>query len=282
MNLEFDTLPANANINDIKVPDHLRVRIDTGLDFLNFVKSGDAEEQGLVPGEAILFTGTPGAGKSTLSLQLADALTRSGHTVLFNGVEESPAQTKMTYERLGLKAGFNIRNSIFVDKPTGPKDLIDRVGDNYLLHHLQDVHATYSREHGRKNIKNRPHMVLIVDSLQGMNDGKYGFASNSKTPVRVLEELCNFAKTNFVTVIAIGHVGKSGEFKGDNTLLHMADSHLHLHIDVDPKSDTEGCRLLECRKNRFGPSGITAVLDIGRNGLREHSSRGKRLKGMSV
>lgn len=283
MNLSFDTLPRGANIRDIEVDPRLRVRIDTGLDFVNFVKSGDADLKGFVPGEVVLFTGTPGAGKSTLALQLADSLTGQGHTVLLNGVEESPAQMKMTYERLGLENGFELCNSIFVDRVESPKDLADAVGDNFLLSHMREQLAAHrAEEKKRGSDKKGKHMVVIVDSLQAMNDGKWGLASNSKTPIRVLEELCNFAKAEFVTVIVIGHVGKAGEFKGDNTLLHMVDAHMHLYVDVDPKSDTEGCRLLEMRKNRFGPSGITAVLDIGKHGLREHNQRGKATKGMKV
>lgn len=281
MNLTFDTLETGTNINDIKVDPRLRQRIDTGLGFVNFVKSGDAKLQGLLPGEVILFTGTPGAGKSTLALQLADSLTGMGHDVLLNGCEESPAQVKMTYERLRLKNGFSICNAVFMDAPEGGnKELREKVGDNTLRNHMNHM----LKRHRKRNSRNKEpkHMVVIVDSLQTMNDGKYGLAANSKTPIRVLEELCNFAKSEFVTVIVIGQVGKSGEFKGDNTLLHMVDSHMHLYVDQDPKSDTEGCRLLECRKNRFGPTGITSILDIGKYGLAELNKRGKGMRGMKV
>ena len=72
-----------------------------------------------------------------------------------------------------------------------------------------------------------------------------------------------------MTLVVIGQVSKSGEFKGDNTLLHMVDGHMHLFIDQDPKSMTEGKRLLEYRKNRFGPTGIAVALDIGKTGLTE-------------
>lgn len=277
MNLNFDTLAVGTNINDIEVPPRLRARVDTGLPWLNFVKSGDSDLQGFVPGEVVLFTGTPGAGKSTTALQLTDSLSGRGHTALFNGCEESPAQTKMTYERMRLKNGFLMASSTFTTVPTGGnKDLRKQVGDNTLQAQLEELLKRYKRDNrhaSRTPWSERSHMVCVVDSLQGMNDGTYGLAANSKTPIRVMEYLCNFAKEHFVTFVVIGHVGKSGEFKGDNTLLHMVDSHLHLYIDQDDKSPTVGCRVLECRKNRFGPGGISVVLDIGKNGLREHGSR---------
>lgn len=282
MNLDFGTLDTGVNIKDVKVDPRLRVRIDTGLDFLNFVKSGEAAVQGLLPSEVILFTGTSGGGKSTLCLQLADSLSGMGHEVLVNSVEEAPAQVKMTYERLGLKNGFTICNSTFIMEPEGGnKELRDKVGNNTLLNHMKAMLKRHKAANVKKSKDKRKHMVVIVDSLQAMNDGKYGLASNNKTPIRVLEELCNFAKKHFVTIIVVGHVGKSGDFKGDNTILHMVDAHMHLWVDDDPKSDTEGLRLLECRKNRFGPTGITVHLDIAKNGLREHNVRGK-LRGRRV
>lgn len=279
MNLNFDTIELGTDINDVKVDPRLRVRVDTGIDFFNFVLSGDGSLQGLLPGGVYLFTGTPGAGKSTLALQLLDSLTGMGHTALLNACEESPAQVKMTVERLKLNNGFKLANAVFMDQPTAPKDLVTRVGDNVYRAHLE--HAFKVHQKANKRRKDKSHMVNIIDSLQTMNDGKYGLGHNNKTPIRVLEELTQFSKENYVTTIVIGQVGKSGDFKGDNTLLHMVDGHIHLYIDQDPKSETEGCRIMEMRKNRFGPSGLTVLLDIGARGLREHSARGD-VRGMRV
>ena len=113
----------------------------------------------------------------------------------------------------------------------------------------------------------------MVDSLQTMNDGKYGLHTNTKTPNRCLEMMTNWAKEEQKCVIAIGQVGKSGQFKGDMTLKHMVDAHLHLGLDTIEKSDTYGLRLLELQKYRFGPGGKTFVLDMRQRGLVEFNGR---------
>ena len=72
-------------------------RIPTGLAELDRVTGG-----GIVPASALLLGGEPGIGKSTLLLQLAASLARSGHgTVYFSG-EEAVAQLRLRAERLGL------------------------------------------------------------------------------------------------------------------------------------------------------------------------------------
>lgn len=285
MNLSFDSVKAGTKVKDIKVDPRLRVRISTGLPFVDYILSGDAppENSGLLPGGVYLFTGTPGAGKSTLGLQMLDGLAELGHTALFNGLEEDVAQTKMTAERLKLKGDFTIAAAKFLEAPDSPKDLVDMVGDNTFYDHFNALLAEHLAHHkpftGKG--KDEKHMAIIIDSLQSMNDGKWGLASNNKTPIRVLEALTQLAKKHFVPIIVIGHVGKSGEFKGDNTLKHIVDGHMHLYVDDDPKSPTCGCRILEMQKNRFGPSGISVVLDIGARGLSEKGAR-RELKGQRV
>ena len=85
-----------TNILDIEVPEHLTRKFRTGLSFVDGAMGG----QGFTPSSVTLFTGTPGAGKTTLMLTLADAATKQGATVLFNTAEESLYQTAMTAKRL--------------------------------------------------------------------------------------------------------------------------------------------------------------------------------------
>ncbi len=274
MRLNFDSVKRGTKISEIKVDPRLRVRDNCGLDFVNEVLSGDAEQRGFTPSTAILFTGTPGAGKSTMGLQLASALSEKGHEVLYNTGEESLTQVKMTYERLKLKGDFDIAADIFVDRPEAKKEAA--MIKSTLREDIEALaKRVEERNKGIKDIAKQHRVYVIIDSLQCMNDGKWGLASNGKTPVRVLEELTQMCKDLFVTIIVIGQVGKAGEFKGDNSLLHMVDVHLHLFIDQDPKSTTLGYRILECRKNRFGPSGIATALDLGKLGLNEKNSSRK-------
>jgi len=71
-------------------------RIKTGITELDRVLGG-----GIVAGSVTLIGGDPGIGKSTISLQVSDQLTKNGRTVLYVSGEESVAQTKLRAKRLG-------------------------------------------------------------------------------------------------------------------------------------------------------------------------------------
>ncbi|MEO8095597.1 MAG: ATPase domain-containing protein, partial [Pseudolysinimonas sp.] len=59
---------------------------------------------GLVPGAAILLSGEPGVGKSTLLLEVASRAARDGKRVLYVTAEESPSQVRLRAERTGALA----------------------------------------------------------------------------------------------------------------------------------------------------------------------------------
>ena len=59
---------------------------------------------GLVPGSVTLVGGEPGIGKSTLLLQVASAVAKSGATSLYVSAEESPQQVRLRAQRLGTLA----------------------------------------------------------------------------------------------------------------------------------------------------------------------------------
>ena len=57
---------------------------------------------GFVRGSVLLLGGDPGIGKSTLLLQVAAALARTGHAAVFISGEEAVAQVRLRADRLGL------------------------------------------------------------------------------------------------------------------------------------------------------------------------------------
>src|SRR4029077_19506897 len=89
--------------SDVVRLDDVRVqpleRAATGIAEFDRVLGG-----GVVPGSLVLLGGPPGIGKSTLMLQVAEGLTRSGSKGLYISGEESIQQVKDRAERLGLKA----------------------------------------------------------------------------------------------------------------------------------------------------------------------------------
>src|ERR1700733_7928792 len=92
-------------------------RAVTGLDELDRVLGG-----GLVPASAVLVGGDPGIGKSTLLLQAAARLARSGRRVLYVSGEESLDQTRLPARRLGV-ADSSIELAAAINAPDIPAGL---------------------------------------------------------------------------------------------------------------------------------------------------------------
>jgi DNA repair protein RadA/Sms len=240
LNVGIKGLKRGTNINDLEVPKQLRDRKKVNITWFDDALGGE----GFVPSSVMMLTGTPGAGKTTMLLQLADAITKAGHICLYNTGEESLYQVKMVAERLGLTAGFVVGQDTIVT------ELI--------------AHANYLRK------ANPGKQVFILqDSLQTLDDGKWANGANSMTAVRCTEMLTDWAKANYGVVIFIGQVTKSGDFAGKQTILHAVDVRGRLYIDEDKRSETYGERIWEVTKNRFGCSGKAYILGINKRGLYE-------------
>jgi DNA repair protein RadA/Sms len=243
LNVGIRNLKRGTNIAEISVPEALRVRKKTGLSWFDDALGGD----GFVPSSVMMLTGTPGAGKTTMLLQLANAITAAGHICLYNTGEESLYQVKMVAERLGLRNGFVV----------GQDSL---VGD--LLEHADELRAANP---GKQ-------IFILQDSLQTLDDGKWKDGTNSMSTVRATEMLTDWAKSNYGIVIFIGQVTKSGDFAGKQTILHAVDVRGRIFIDEEKKSETYGERIFEITKNRFGCSGKSYILGMNRTGLYEKGS----------
>jgi len=242
LNVRSDDLDFGTNILNIEVPKKLRNKIKSGIEYIDGAMGGE----GFTPSAVTFFTGTPGSGKTTMMLALADSLTKLGAICVFNTAEESLFQIKMVAERLKLSAGFVAGQENHV--PT-------------LLEKCDTLRA----KHGNKN---KP-FFLIIDSLQCMDDGKYSNGhTNSKTPERSLQLITDYCKEHFVNAIIIGQVNKSGVMAGTNKLKHMVDSMMELTVETrDP--DLAGCRVLRTTKNRFGGCGHTFFLGLSGTGFTE-------------
>jgi len=242
LNTNIGTVPLGTNILDVEVPEALRKRISSGLEYFDDAMGG----KGFTPSAVTLFTGTPGAGKTTMMLELANSLTFRGGNVLFNTAEESLYQLKMTVERLRLRSGFNAGQETMVPD---------------LLKNCDELRARHP---------NRP-FFLIVDSLQTLNDGKYGeHQTNSKTTQRSLAMITDYCKENFCNALVIGQVTKDGKMAGANVLKHMVDSMVTLDIERRDE-DLMGCRVLQVEKNRFGGAGHIFFLALRESGFMEVS-----------
>lgn len=237
INVKSNNIDFGTNILSVKVPNKLRERYPCGVPFIDDAFGGE----GFTPSTVTLFTGEPGAGKTTMMLTLANALTSQGYICLFNTAEESLYQVKLTCERLEMTSGFIAGQETNVHKL------------------LKNVDSLRAQNPGRQ-------VFLIVDSLQTLelsNDNE-----KNSSAVGALQYLTEYAKKHYVNIICIGQVNKSGSMAGSQKLKHMVDSMLHLYVEKKDQ-DFLGFRVLETLKNRFGGAGWTFFLDLKKDGFHE-------------
>ena len=204
-------------------------RFSTGIGELDRVLGG-----GMVKGSLVLVSGAPGIGKSTLLLQACKSLCE-GSSVLYVTGEESLAQIKMRADRLGID------------------------GDNLLI-----CAETQMDQILLLALQLKP-SVMIVDSIQTMLNPELQSAPGSITQVRECTmQLMQFAKTNSVSVILVGHVNKDGGIAGPKVLEHMVDAVLNFEGDRHASY-----RLLRATKNRFGSTNEIGMFEMTHLGLDE-------------
>ena len=190
---------------------------------------------GIVPGAAILLSGEPGVGKSTLLLEVAAQSARSGRRVLYASAEESLGQVRLRAERTGA-----LHDELFLASET---DLAT------ILGHVDEV---------------RP-QLLIVDSVQtvssALSDGVAGHPSQVR---EVASTLIRVAKERDLPVIIVGHVTKDGSIAGPRILEHLVD--VVCHFEGDRQTSLRFVRAL---KNRFGATDEVGCFDMTGDGIAE-------------
>ncbi len=241
------------NIMTVTVPPELRIKVKTGEPFIDVALGG-----GITPSTCWMVTGDPGCGKTTLMLTIANLLTKQGHVVLYNGREENVYQVKMTCERLDINDGFIMGEDVFVDD---------------VVAHAKKIQASLAKENAKQpDIQKHRRVFIVADSLQCLDSGKYDTGRKTKnTPVQCAQTLIGWAKSSKPgetsgVLMFINHVTKSGNFAGNNTILHAIDAHLHFGFDRNKKSDTFGERILSKNKDRFGTAAPPMVVEMGVGG----------------
>jgi DNA repair protein RadA/Sms len=190
---------------------------------------------GVVGGSLILVGGEPGVGKSTLLLQIANALCSQNLTVLYISGEESAEQTSLRARRLGI------------DPPN--LYLLSETMFSSIRHQIDQLKPD----------------VAIVDSIQIVYKSEIPSSPGSVVQVReVATEFMHLAKGEGITTFLIGHVTKTGELAGPRVLEHLVDTVLDFEGDKQ-----HGYRLLRAIKNRFGPTDEIAIFQMKETGLAE-------------
>ncbi len=190
---------------------------------------------GIVPGSLILIGGDPGIGKSTLMLQICQALGQKKRRVLYISGEESAPQIAMRAARIGAAAA-----------------------DLFLLCETE-IEAI------KGSIEQLKPEVVVIDSIQVLQRRDLSSSPGSVVQVReTAAELLHVAKGCQTAIFLIGHVTKSGEIAGPRLLEHMVDAVLYFEGDKHLQY-----RILRVIKNRFGPCDEIALYQMRRSGLEE-------------
>lgn len=206
-------------------------RIHTDIAELDRVLGG-----GLVPASVVLVGGDPGIGKSTLLLQTACRLARTGQNVVYISGEEAVDQIRMRARRLELTApSLQLAASI----------------------NVSDIVATLETE-------TSPGLV-IIDSIQTMWLDSIDSAPGSVAQVRACAfELIRLAKKQGFALILVGHVTKDGALAGPRVMEHMVDAVMYFEGDRGHQF-----RILRAAKNRFGATDEIGVFAMTDHGLTE-------------
>jgi DNA repair protein RadA/Sms len=219
--LSFETL-----ISEAPAP----LRIATGVDEFDRVCGG-----GVVPGSAILLSGDPGVGKSTLLLQVcATAATKGARCAYISG-EEAIEQIRSRAARMGLAHA-----PVKLAAETAVRDILD-------------------------GLKREPFDLVVIDSIQTLWSDVHESGPGSVTQVRAAaSELVRLAKKRGVAVVMVGHVTKDGQIAGPRVVEHMVDAVLSFEGERGYPF-----RILRAAKNRFGATDEIGVFEMGDAGLRE-------------
>lgn len=203
-------------------------RTASGIEELDRVLGG-----GIVAGSLVLIGGSPGIGKSTIVMQMADKLGRNGTGVLYVSGEESERQIKMRGQRLGVEA-----HNLFLLPETNLQAILTETD------------------------KLRPDFV-IVDSIQTVFSSGIESAPGSVSQVReVAAQFMMYAKQTSTPVFLTGHVTKEGSIAGPKTLEHIVDTVLYFEGDRHHNH-----RIIRATKNRFGAANEIGVFEMTSAGL---------------
>ena len=189
---------------------------------------------GLIKGEVVLITGSPGIGKSTFLLQLSEEYSKIGNVFYVSG-EESPRQIKQRAERINVNSGnLYILNDTNIEK-------IEKVV-----------------------LEDKP-KVVVIDSIQTLYSENVNSVPGSVTQIRETTlKIIEIAKKYEIAFYIVGHVTKDGKLAGPKLLEHMVDAVLQIEGE-----ENSYYRIVRSIKNRYGSTNEISIFDMKENGISE-------------
>jgi DNA repair protein RadA/Sms len=233
-----DTMSTNV-VRMSEINPECTVKVPTGMAELDAALDG-----GVVPGQVILFGGRPGAGKSTLVLEIADAMTKRGVLSLASGKENRKKKNRVLL----------VSSEEDVEKIKARSVRIGRGNDILLCHNkewslMESDFAEHQPEFG------------IVDSLNKIKD-----AHTPQAAVETLSRIYDYAHATSMTTFVIAHVNGEDEIAGMISLQHTADTIMVLERD---RKDSD-IRALRVLKNRHGSENYVGLFEMSEKGLHSY------------
>lgn len=214
------------SVGELAKRDQLKL-LSTGVVEVDTVLGG-----GFVAGSVCLVAGQPGIGKSTLLLQLADAVAKNAPVLYISG-EESAHQIGLRAQRLSTgrpKLQLSTSNS------------------------ADDIAST---------IATGKYKLVIVDSIQTVIVSVISSSAGTVSQITNSTQLLTAAaKQTDTALVLVGHVTKEGAIAGPKVLEHVVDVVLQLEGDQHG-----GFKLLRGIKNRYGSTNETGIFEMADNGL---------------
>ena len=215
----------SVKLEELDTPGYIRV--GSGMEEFDRVLGG-----GLVSGSAVLLSGEPGIGKSTLLMQLCGTVGKNERVLYVSG-EESGSQLKLRAKRLGVTAG-----ELFVLNETNASN---------IMAEIDEVSPS----------------LVIIDSIQTVFADISSSSPGSVTQVRESSMLfINKAKAEGISLVLVGHVNKEGGIAGPKVLEHMVDAVLYFEGEKQ-----HSYRIIRAVKNRFGSTNEIGVFEMTEKGL---------------
>ena len=204
------TLSALKTLNEVDIQE--APRFSSGMVEFDRVLGG-----GFVKGSAVLIGGHPGAGKSTILLQVLCHVAQSMNALYVSG-EESLQQIAARAQRLNL-----------------PTDRLKMLAETSA----ETIVAVAEQEQPG---------IIVIDSIQVMYMSGVDSAPGGVAQVKESAAfLTRYAKQSGTVLLVVGHVTKDNSLAGPMTLSHIIDTQIMLG-----NTDDSRFRMMRATKNRFG------------------------------
>lgn len=226
-------------------------RVSTGSPEFDRVLGG-----GFVRGSVALLTGGEGAGKSTLLMQtIKHICEKVRRPAVYASGEQKNESLAYIAQRVGAGSEYVI--------PVGGQDDMDKID---------------------AVVKEKNPICLVIDSMQRVAFKDIDADFGSARQLSAIASYCNsiIIKSDIVIVL-VGHRNSNDEAAGPRSIRHDVDVVLDLD-EADPldflddgegegedrseqKAEAaKGLRVLGCRKNRYGPEKVEALLEMMEDG----------------